>query len=173
MANKSKVDSFDVDSPSNIRCRFTVPPDDVLVNEWIARQSNLGFSLRVLIKAYIAMLGMTDASCTMNVVVPKRGRPPKDAQDRLKKAFEAVNDTDISLASDSVDALDVYEKQPILQDTIQPVAQQAQPTQQAPRQASSQGTVDIMAMMGPQTTMTKSAMTNSDDDGFIDPDDIL
>ena len=45
----------------NIRHRFTVPTADVKVNEWIESQSNLGFSLRVLIKAFIREYGIQDA----------------------------------------------------------------------------------------------------------------
>lgn len=65
----------------NVRHRFTVPIADTRVNEWIETQSNLGFSLRVLIKAFMREYGMQDATCLeLGVQVKKKGRPPKSAQ---------------------------------------------------------------------------------------------
>ena len=65
----------------NVRHRFTVPVADTRVNEWIEAQSNLGFSLRVLIKAFMREYGMQDATCLeLGVQVKKKGRPPKSAQ---------------------------------------------------------------------------------------------
>jgi hypothetical protein len=65
----------------NVRHRFTVPVADTRVNEWIETQSNLGFSLRVLIKAFMREYGMQDATCLeLGVQVKKKGRPPKSAQ---------------------------------------------------------------------------------------------
>lgn len=65
----------------NVRHRFTVPVADTRVNEWIEIQSNLGFSLRVLIKAFMREYGVQDATCLeLGVQVKKKGRPPKSAQ---------------------------------------------------------------------------------------------
>lgn len=65
----------------NVRHRFTVPVADTRVNEWIETQSNLGFSLRVLIKAFMREYGVQDATCLeLGVQVKKKGRPPKSAQ---------------------------------------------------------------------------------------------
>lgn len=64
----------------NVRHRFTVPSADVIVNEWIEAQSNLGFSLRVLIKAFVRQYGVQDATCLeLGVSVKSPGRPPKSA----------------------------------------------------------------------------------------------
>lgn len=74
----------------NIRHRFTVPTADVKVNEWIESQSNLGFSLRVLIKAFVREYGIQDATCLeLGVQVKKKGRPPKSAQIR----YSSLGDT--------------------------------------------------------------------------------
>ena len=62
----------------NIRHRFTVPIADTKVNDWIKNQSNLGFSLRVLIKAFVKEYGYQDATCLeLGTEVKRRGRPPK------------------------------------------------------------------------------------------------
>ena len=62
----------------NYRHRFTVPHDDDVVNDWIASQSNLGFSLRVLIKDFVRTYGNKDATCVeLGSAVKRRGRPPK------------------------------------------------------------------------------------------------
>lgn len=68
----------------NIRHRFTVPAADTSVNEWIETQSNLGFSLRVLIKAFIRDYGIRDATCmALGEPVKAKGRPPKNATLKL------------------------------------------------------------------------------------------
>lgn len=63
----------------NMRHRFTVPKGDDVVNEWIETQSNLGFSLRVLIKAFVRQYGMKDATFVeFGKAVGKQGRPRKE-----------------------------------------------------------------------------------------------
>jgi hypothetical protein len=65
----------------NVRHRFTVPAADSKVNDWIEAQSNLGFSIRTLIKAFIRDYGMQDATCLeFGESVKRMGRPPKKAQ---------------------------------------------------------------------------------------------
>lgn len=72
----------------NIRHRFSVPVADTLVEEWIAAQSNLGFSLRVLINTFVNQFGMQDATCVgLGMTVSKKGRPPKDVQARIQSMF--------------------------------------------------------------------------------------
>lgn len=62
----------------NARYRFTVPLADSKVLKWIESQSNLGFSLRVLIKAAISQCGYQDVTCIeFGSEVKKRGRPSK------------------------------------------------------------------------------------------------
>lgn len=64
----------------NVRHRFTVPVGDTSVRAWIDAQSNLGFSLRILIKAFIRDYGIQDATCLeLGIPVSRVGRPPKKA----------------------------------------------------------------------------------------------
>ena len=73
----------------NIRHRFTVPKDDKQVEDWIQAQSNLGFSLRVLIRAFVRSYGYRDATCMeLGVPVKRVGRPPKHAQIALGQMME-------------------------------------------------------------------------------------
>lgn len=80
----------------NMRHRFTVPKGDDVVNEWIETQSNLGFSLRVLIKAFVRQYGMKDATFVeFGRAVQKQGRPRKEdgiSYDRMDKKIFATTD---------------------------------------------------------------------------------
>ena len=67
---------------NSVRYRFTVPAADSVVNDWIDKQSNIGFSLRTIIRAFVATYGYQDATClqigtSSPSTVKKRGRPPK------------------------------------------------------------------------------------------------
>lgn len=154
---------------NGIRHRFAVPVADTICNEWIDLQSNLGFSLRVLIKAYVAVNGMSDAACMMNVVVPKKGRRPKNAEELIKKAFQGGDDTDIQFAQDAYDAKDMYRKDAestkvdtIVETKVETVsAKNTSPPVQNANVATPP--VDMMSMMGPGVASTKIASDNDDE----------
>lgn len=75
----------------NVRHRFTVPVGDTSVRAWIDAQSNLGFSLRILIKAFIRDYGIQDATCLeLGMTVNRVGRPPKKAEIHLSGFQESV-----------------------------------------------------------------------------------
>ena len=96
----------------NVRHRFTVPVADTRVNEWIETQSNLGFSLRVLIKAFMREYGMQDATCLeLGVQVKKKGRPPKSAQIQYGNMENAtMQDSQFDDFEDSAESEQVVEK---------------------------------------------------------------
>ena len=108
----------------NIRHRFTVPTADVKVNEWIESQSNLGFSLRVLIKAFIREYGIQDATCLeLGVQVKKKGRPPKSAQIKYN-SLEGAGQSDENMP-DELD--DVDEEQTVHEQMQSPPVQAQEP----------------------------------------------
>lgn len=74
-----------------VRHRFSVPKADESVTEWIAHQSNLSFSIRFLIKDYIRVHGMTDATCAPVEQRGKVGRPSNAelAAREVAKSFES------------------------------------------------------------------------------------
>ncbi len=133
----------------NIRHRFTVPVGDTIVNEWIAMQSHLGFSLRVLIKAFVRDYGMQDATCLeFGVGVKKRGRPPKTATIHLQNMLPGYeSDADADQEED------------------------AKSTQTASEGNGS----DIMSMMGSHGVAQPSSSLPlaTDDSDFVDPDDLM
>lgn len=109
----------------NVRHRFTVPVADTRVNEWIEAQSNLGFSLRVLIKAFMREYGVQDATCLeLGVQVKKKGRPPKSAQ------IQYGNMENVQIPDDQEDDGTGYEQGQAVQRQEIPV--QAQGTTQKP-----------------------------------------
>lgn len=97
----------------NVRHRFTVPVADTRVNEWIETQSNLGFSLRVLIKAFMREYGIQDATCLeLGVQVKKKGRPPKSAQIQYGNMENAtMQDSQFDDLEDSDESEQVVQKQ--------------------------------------------------------------
>ena len=96
----------------NVRHRFTVPVGDTSVRTWIEAQSNLGFSLRILIKAFIRDYGIQDATCLeLGIPVNRVGRPPKKAEIHLSSFQGSIED----------DAMEVMQDEPV----NQPVQAQA------------------------------------------------
>lgn len=84
----------------NVRHRFTVPVGDTNVRNWIEAQSNLGFSLRILIKAFIRDYGMQDATCLeLGIPVNRVGRPPKKAVIHLS-GFQESNENQGEIIQD-------------------------------------------------------------------------
>lgn len=150
----------------NIRHRFTVPAADTVVNDWIEQQSNLGFSLRTLIKAFVKSYGYQDATCfELGIPVKKRGRPPKQAQiqyglmsDTVAGSAESGNESDNkSEVNEAASAVNSVSTASATNEHIQ----QADPLtamMAAPVSKPAGGKVD--------ETSTEIA---EDDDGFIDP----
>lgn len=60
-----------------IRQRISIPESDISVLEWINNQSNVSFSIRMMIKEYIEKYGYSDITCRKVDKQLKRGRPPK------------------------------------------------------------------------------------------------
>lgn len=52
------------------RYNFSVPVCDTQVTDWIEAQHNISNSIRLLIKCYAAMKGITDISCQPDIVIP-------------------------------------------------------------------------------------------------------
>ena len=57
------------------RYRFTVPPADTSVQQWIETQDSLSASLRTIIRESIERDGYVDATCKPVEQLPRRGRP--------------------------------------------------------------------------------------------------
>ena len=149
------------------RYRFAVPSKDAQVNEWINLQTNLGFSLRIIIKEAIRDHGMQDVTCMdLGMDVKKKGRPSK-------KMDNYLNQIGNEQASEDFNVDDFFEEAGLVEDA-QPVLQSSKPvTSSAPVSAS----VDIMSMLGAKGQRVEQTQVeqqdDSSDDGFIDPDDIL
>lgn len=158
-----------------IRHRFSVPAADTVVEEWIAAQSNLGFSLRVLINTFVSQFGMQDATCVgMGMTVNKKGRPSKEAARRIQSMFteddmepDVVQDT----AASAAPVRDVKAAQERVPAARQPFA----------RSLANGNSADIMGMLG-STNVTKAVDAvpgaekyglEEDSGNFVDPDDLF
>lgn len=75
-----------VPRPAPKRFRVSVPETDESVLAWIGAQSDLSNSVRALIRESIERNGYRDATCYPVVQQPRRGRPPKSAEDEAENA---------------------------------------------------------------------------------------
>lgn len=73
-----------VPRPTPKRFRVSVPETDESVLAWIGAQSDLSNSVRALIRESIERNGYRDATCYPVVQQPRRGRPPKLAEDEAE-----------------------------------------------------------------------------------------
>lgn len=120
----------------NVRHRFTVPAEDTLVNQWIEAQSNLGFSLRVLIKAFVRDQGIKDATCLeLGQAVKKRGRPTNQQKlemmnvgiENMIPPSKSISNDDIDMADDTVNEDEVIPVQNISSSQPEPVSEPVAP----------------------------------------------
>lgn len=70
-----------VPRPQSRRFRVSVPDADESVLAWIGAQSDLSASVRSLIRDAIERHGYRDATCYPVQQQPRRGRPPKQADE--------------------------------------------------------------------------------------------
>lgn len=74
------------------RYRFTVPPADTSVQQWIETQDNLSASLRTIIRESIERDGYVDATCKPVEQLPRRGRPVGQATAPAAAPADPVHD---------------------------------------------------------------------------------
>ena len=144
----------------NLRHRFTVPVADTVVNEWIEKQSNLGFSIRTLINAFVKAYGIQDATCLeFGAAVKKRGRPPKQVQIQYDNMMadadvsdDIASDPSFITADPSSDAVMGMFKQTAVQEQKAPVVKPA---------------------AAPVSKPEEDASVKSDEEGFVDPESLF
>lgn len=125
----------------NVRHRFTVPAGDTGVRAWIDAQSNLGFSLRILIKAFIRDYGIQDATCLeLGMTVSRVGRPPKKAEIHLSGFQESIPAGEGELAEEQPDQPVQAQASVPKQPDSAPLTQQQKLSQEALKQG---GQIDM------------------------------
>lgn len=166
----------------NIRHRFTVPAADDVVNAWIEKQSNLGFSIRVLIKAFVSNYGYQDATCLeFGMSVRKRGRPPKQAKIRYDQMMEDRETGYMDEYADYDSFDDPVESEPISVPPKSVIPPKKKETERLPaiqqQNDESDSALDILMSSGiNKQDDTQSGDTESvqhDDDGFVDPETLF
>lgn len=159
----------------NVRHRFSVPTADTVVNEWIENQSNLGFSLRVLIRAFVRQYGIgSDATCIefKTPPPPTKGRPPKNRGIQLNAMLSddfGNKQSDIVTNAVDDDGVDTNETV-VVKETVE------EPKQVETQNVTSDVAPNIMDMLniGVSQPTTKSTTNVAlEDDDFIDPDDLI
>lgn len=93
--------------PQSRRFRVSVPDADESVLEWIGAQSDLSASVRALIRDAIERNGYRDATCYPVQQQPRRGRPPKQAEqvDQAEQSGQFVTIDGHQIAAQSIGIL--------------------------------------------------------------------
>lgn len=93
--------------PQSRRFRVSVPDADESVLEWIGAQSDLSASVRALIRDAIERNGYRDATCYPVQRQPRRGRPPKQAEqvDQAEQSEQFVTIDGHQIAAQSIGIL--------------------------------------------------------------------
>lgn len=93
--------------PQSRRFRVSVPDADESVLEWIGAQSDLSASVRALIREAIERHGYRDATCYPVQQQPRRGRPPKQAEqvDQAEQSEQFVTIDGHQIAAQSIGIL--------------------------------------------------------------------
>lgn len=92
------------DESAELRKRFTIPPQDESVLEWVNEQISLSASLRLVIREWIERHGYGDATCLPVAKLPPRGRPPRavsEADDEALADLEVEAPTDADTAPET------------------------------------------------------------------------
>lgn len=93
--------------PQSHRFRVSVPEADESVLAWIGAQSDLSASVRALIRDAIERNGYRDATCYPVQQQPRRGRPPKQAEqvDQAEQSEQFVTIDGHQIAAQSIGIL--------------------------------------------------------------------
>lgn len=84
--------------PEPRRFRVSVPNADISVLTWIGAQSDLSASVRALIRDAIRRDGYQDATCYPVKQQPRRGRPPRSADDDVEVVDIVPSETEATEA---------------------------------------------------------------------------
>lgn len=115
-----------VPRPVPKRFRVSVPETDESVLAWIGAQSDLSNSVRALIRESIEKNGYRDATCYPVVQQPRRGRPPKSAED----------EADVTTVPEMIKPVVEPDDEVATTPAVVPVSAHEEPTYEAPAQAS-------------------------------------
>lgn len=159
--------------------KFTVPDEDLMVEKWIARQSNFGVSVRMLIKLFVQNYGYGDVTCMAIGLSPKkRGRPSKQLQDKMDQMFgrDIPDDTP---EEDEFDDFDTQDSESEAEETVSPVEEapvrkppgpvKAKPKVEASEPQS--GNDDMMAMF--DKPLTSGNVGGSSEESVLSIDSML
>lgn len=119
-----------VPRPTSRRFRVSVPDTDESVLTWIGAQSDLSASVRALIRESIEKNGYRDATCYPVQQQPRRGRPPKPADDEVDVT------TVLEPVAEPVAQSDEMVTEPVAQSAAVPMPVHEEPAYEAPAQTS-------------------------------------
>ena len=146
------------------RYRLSVPADDEVVNEFMSRQHNSSFSVRLLIKMFVQKYGLVDATC---IAFLPTGQV--SATGRRKRV-------DIE---PSVDGSDEHVIETVTNEPSKPKPKERKPKEnkKAKEEADvSASEIDSLMDLSAPPVMTptaESAKVEPDENGFVNPDDFF
>lgn len=81
------------------RHKISIPLGDQEVIDWIKKQSNINYSLRILIKDEISKNGIVDVTCKSSIV-PSVGRPRKISLDESAEVTDLLSNANYNSGCD-------------------------------------------------------------------------
>lgn len=159
------------------RYRFSVPLGDNVVNDWVDAQSNLSFSLRLLIRAFVRSYGMQDVTCLeLGLTAKKRGRPLKQNSILINNVMEDTDNLFTNNRSEPTDMLfeqnadSVPDEAPVVQKES---AGEADIVDKVVEPPSKQFDQEKASTQVKPVSESKIGNSGEDDDGFVDPMSLL
>lgn len=146
------------------RYRLSVPADDEVVNEFMSRQHNSSFSVRLLIKMFVQKYGLVDATCIAFLPTGQAS-----ATGRRKRVD----------VEPSVDGSDERAVEHVTNEPSKPKPKERKPKEnKKAKEETDVSASEIDALMDlsapPITTPTaESAKVEPDENGFVNPDDFF
>lgn len=129
--------------------KLSVPVQDVSVLEWMEKQNNVSDSIRALIRADVEINGFDDVFCRPVLPKPKVGRPTNaEAQMKEQMLQVAQKGQEIAPAQNET-SLGMSERTDVKQNEL-----------------------SVGMTPQPQAQVT-SPVKQTDDDGFVDPEQLL
>lgn len=146
------------------RYRLSVPADDEVVNEFMSRQHNSSFSVRLLIKMFVQKYGLVDATCIAFLPTGQAS-----ATGRRKRVD----------VEPSVDGSDERAAEIVTNESLKSKPKERKPKEnkKAKEEADvSASEIDaLMDLSAPPVTVptAESAKVEPDENGFVNPDDFF
>lgn len=146
------------------RYRLSVPADDEIVNEFMSRQHNSSFSVRLLIKMFVQKYGMVDATCITFLPAGQASSTGRRKRIDIEPSVEGSDET--------VSVRDMNESSKPKPKERKPKESKKLKSETSVPESEIDDLMDLSASSASAPT-AESADVKPDEDGFVNPDDFF